>query len=112
MGRRNGNGQPQYPSIENLVPSDNDLVQLGLSVEQRFLELTESYIRIKGIRLVIPTSLQPDAMRWRRMVMRHRNGDYRNTPSELKATRAFAQWTLDINCEMRGQVKQQIVWKS
>jgi hypothetical protein len=84
---------------------------LAIAVEMRFLELCEAYLRIKGERLKIPDSLLPDARRWRAMLVRHRRGDLRCTPSELKATKAFADWTVKVNCEMRNQPAKKVEWE-
>lgn len=36
---------------------------------------------------------------------------FRSTDAEKQATRNVAQWTLDLNCQLRGQPSKQLTWK-
>ena len=87
-----------------------DDIGLATAVESRFLDLCGAYKRIKGVKLTIPLDLLEDAKMWRAMRRRHMSGDFRNTDAELQATQVMAQWTLDVNCEMRNQVSKRLVW--
>lgn len=89
-----------------LKPSEQDTVALAMAVDDRFLDLCEAWVRIKGVEMPVPESLNQDMLRWREMRVRHKQGDFRNTDSELKSTKAVAQWTLDMNADLRGQKKQ------
>lgn len=90
--------------------SGPDDIQLGLEIEIRFVELCETYKRIKGKVLLPPTDLHKDFVLWRVMRMRHKKGDARHTEDEMKATQAVAQWTVDIHRELRGQSPVRVVW--
>ena len=94
-----------------LHPSDLDTVELGQAVEDRFLDLCGTYLRIRGETLPIPQQLYPDMLRWREMRVRHRAGDLRNTESELRSVKALAQWTVDENLALRGQQAVVVEWK-
>lgn len=91
-----------------LVRSVADTVALAQAVEERFLDLCGSWLRIRGVEMPIPTSLDSDLLRWREMRVRHKRGDLRNTEAELKSTKAVAQWTLQMNAELRGQKQQKL----
>jgi len=83
-------------------------VMFGEVVESRFLDLSGSWQRVKGADIPIPHSLNPDILRWREMRVRHKRGDFRHTDAELKSTKNIAQWTLDMNADLRGQKKQKL----
>ena len=104
------NGHQHFPDI--LIPSDEDCVALADAVESRFLDLCGAYQKIKGKKLIPPPTLRVDLLRWRQMRVRHLSGDLRHSVAELKSTRAAAQWTCDVNAEMRNQVKAAVPWKS
>lgn len=87
-----------------------DTYQLCQAVEERFIDLTHAHRRIRGTDLIPPPSLDKDMLLWRTMAVRFKNGDMRNTQSELIALQNIAQWTLDVNCELRNQPKQIIQW--
>lgn len=89
-----------------LMWSVPDTVCLAQAVEERFLDLCGSWLRVKGVELLVPRSMDLDMFRWRQMRVRHWSGDFRNTEAELKSTKNIAQWTLDQNADLRGQKKQ------
>lgn len=97
--------------LDQLVPADKDIVSLGLAVEQRFLEVMDLSQKITGLPLPIPQSIDRTMFYWRRMLVRFRQGDFRYSDSEKKATREMAQWTLDHNCRLRNQKAQVLEWK-
>lgn len=88
--------------VNNGVP-DTSLVDGTYQVEQRFLDLTHSYLRIKGEELPIPPEIDADMFRWRELSVRLRGGDFRYRPSEVKALKNIAQWTLVENAKLRNQ---------
>lgn len=100
-------------SLENdiLMPSDRDIVELSRAVQDRFLDLCNAYLRIRGVQLVPPEGIKSDMLRWRRMVARHSVGNMHHTQSEKLSLRSVAQWTLDTNCRIRNQPTTTIVWK-
>lgn len=91
-----------------LQTSTPDTVALADAVEGRFLDLCGSWLRVKGVEMPIPSSLDADMLRWREMRIRHLSGDFRNTEAELKSTKVFAQFTLDMNADLRGQTKKKL----
>ena len=94
-----------------MLPSDHDAVELGKAVEERFLTVCELHERKYDTPINLPNDLDSDLLLWRRMRVRHNQGDYRNSRAELKATRSVAQWVMDTNCELRGQAKQTLQWR-
>ena len=94
-----------------LTLSTIDTVELCRAVQQRFLDLCEAFLRIRGVRLVPPTELDQSLLYWRQMVVRHKGGDYSNTDDELRATKIVAQWTVDVNRAMRNQKPLEVAWK-
>ena len=94
-----------------LRPSTPDDFELASAVEDRFLVICQTHLRMHGEELDIPMSLAADFKRWREMRVRHKSGDLRNTEAELKSVQTVAQWVLDKNSELRGQEKKVIQWK-
>lgn len=94
-----------------LLPSIQDTVILAEAVESRFLDLCGAHQRIKGEELLPPPDLNSAVLLWRRMRVRHKRGDFRNSRSELQATRTIAQWTMDVHCELRNQPKKTLQWR-
>lgn len=83
---------------------------LCVEVERRFLDLTETYYRIKGVQLLPPKEMNKDILLWREMAVRFKKRDYRCTRGEILALRTVAQWTLDENCKLRNQPRKTLVW--
>jgi len=96
--------------MSGLKPSVPDTIALSSAVQSRFLDLCEAYLRIRGVELSPPPSLDADMLRWRTMAVRFKKGDFRNSEGELKALRTIAQWTLDENSELRNQPKVSVDW--
>ena len=93
-----------------LIKSSIDTIQLGHAVEVRFVELTGSWLRIMGVELIPPQDLDKDMLLWRTMSLRHQKADFRNSLEELQATRRIAQWTVNMNCQLRNQPIKQVEW--
>lgn len=106
MSRNNG-----ARFLNRLLPATPDTYQLCIEVERRFLDVCESYMRIRGVQIPLPADLSADMYRWRQMAVRFKQGDHRHTEAELKSLRAIAQWTLDVNCDLRNQPHKKIEWK-
>lgn len=86
-----------------LGPSAQDDIALSDAVEERFLTLSGTYLRVKHEELPIPADMNYDMLRWRKMRVRHKRGDFRHSAAELKSVQVIAQWTLDVNRELRNQ---------
>lgn len=108
MSKRNGHHRIHRNTLR---PSTQDTIALGDAVESRFLDLSETYFRIRKVRLLIPVWIDGDFLRWRMMRVRHKSGDFRNTEAELKSVQEVAQWTLDVNSELRNQPTKVMKWK-
>ena len=102
-----GNGH----SSEGLRPSSEDTVALGEAVQSRLEELKLAYVRITHELLTMPNEMKSAFLLWTTMRKRHQRRDLRSTPGEEKATRHLAQWTLDVNADLRNQKRTKIVWK-
>ncbi len=59
----------------------------------------------------ISQELARDIRLWKQMLVRHSNGDFRHSDAEKRATRNVAQWTVDLNCMLRGQDSRTLTWK-
>lgn len=93
-----------------LRPSKRDAVHLGVAVQERFLTVIERHLRVYGVPAIPPSELTSDMVLWRTMVLRHRDGDYRNTDDEWHATTRIADWTLKINELCTGQKLAKADW--
>ncbi len=93
-----------------LCASTPDTIALAEAVESRFLTLCEGWLHKRGVKISVPKSIDGDLLRWRQMCVRHKKGDRRNTVSEINSTKAIAQWTVTMNCELRGQPDKQMSW--
>ncbi len=107
MSKRND--KSHIPGI--MLQSKPDDVQLAAAVEEKFLDLCGTHLRLKRERLIIPESLDRDLLRWRQMRMRHKSGDLRHTEMEMRSVRAVADWTLEVNAELRNQKKHIMEWR-
>jgi len=93
-----------------LSVSSKDTITLASCVENRMLELFQSHPKYTGTPLEIPHDILRDIKLWREMRKRHKRNDFRNTHSELKATRIVAQFTIDVHMRIRGQEPVKVVW--
>lgn len=95
-----------------LQKSTPDDVMLAFKVEEKFIEICGLYERINHLALVPPIHLNAAMVRWRRLCVRHKSGDYRHSKSEIAATQDIADWTLIMNAELRGQKQiQKVDWR-
>ena len=95
--------------LNKLEPTNPDTYALCHAVQDRFIDLCAAHERIKGTKLVPPKELDKDMLLWRTMAVRFKEGDLRNTHSELIALENVAQWTLDVNCALRNQPPQKFI---
>lgn len=93
-----------------LKPSKPDDIHLCEAVAHRILELQGLTVRLTGMDLVIPEELRRDQVRYMRMIGRFQDGDFRHTPSEMQSLKTIAQWTVDLNCMLRGQEPKIVQW--
>jgi hypothetical protein len=110
MSKRNGKSKNIHS--DNLKPSSEDVRALAESIEPRFVQVCETYGRKWGDGQVprIDAEMQKHFERWRQVVVRHRQGDYRHSLSEYKSMKAVAQWTVDENCKLCRQPSKLIEW--
>jgi hypothetical protein len=108
MSKRNGR---VHKGPEILVHSDPDTVSLVQAIGERINTVFDTYRRTRGMDLAVPDSLQPDMLRFIAMADRHQHGDFRNYPSEAKAARTVAQWSVTVYRALRGQKDEKIQWR-
>lgn len=106
MTRRNG----RHHQPDALRTSTFDDASLCRAVEVRFKWLLADWLRIRGEPLSVPNNLYADMFRWRTMAVRHKGGDLRDTPSEIKSLRAVAQWTVSVNRALHNQEPVTVDW--
>ena len=109
MSNSNGRKKKDIRHSNMLRPSI-EVAKFGGELENRFLDLCESYLRITGNPLVVPKSLDADMLLWRTMMVRHKKVDFRNTEDEFKSLKNIAQWTVDVNNKIRNQEPKTIDW--
>jgi hypothetical protein len=85
-----------------------DEVMLCQKVEGGFLTICAEHKRQHGMELEIPASLDKDILRWRQMAVRYKRGDMRHTEAEYKSLKVIAQWTVSVNCKLRGQPDKKV----
>jgi hypothetical protein len=107
MSKRNGHSRIH---TNTLHPSSQDTIALCMAVQERFLNLCGTYLRVNGVELPVPQWLDKEFLNWRGMAVRHKKGDFRNNEAELKSLRVVAQWTLDMNCTLRNQPRKVMDW--
>ena len=91
--------------------SCNDDIALSQEVYGRFCDLCAAWEKIRGEQLIPPKDLDGDLLRWRQMAVRHKRKDYRNTDAELDSLHVVAQWTVNMNCDLRGQPRKEVKWR-
>jgi len=109
--KKNGKHKPiRHP--DRLVDSDADMINLCAVVVNNYNRLLGTYKRLSGTDLMIPSDMLSVQKLVTKLMQRYERGDFRNSDSEKSALRNFAQWTVDVNAELRGQeVVTQIQWK-
>lgn len=88
-----------------MIKSTADDIALGEAILERLPGLQGLHIRVCGTDLVMPPEIADDYLRMVSMITRHRTGDFRHHEIEARSTRSFAQWTLDVNSQLRNQPK-------
>jgi hypothetical protein len=95
---------------DRLQPSPPDLVALGEAVVVRDEEVRALHLRTKNVPLRTPDGMERARQLAAQMITRHRQRDYRHRDSELVAIREYAQWTVDIKCQLCNQPPKKIDW--
>ena len=104
-----GNGQVIHGDV--LKPSNPNYKGLTEAIGNQFLTVCELYGRNTGGQpFPVPKEMEVHFHRWREMVLRHRKGDFRNSPSEWASMKVVAQYVFDWHCKLRGQLLQCLVW--
>ena len=93
-----------------MAPSSQDSVHLAAALETRFLDLCATYKRTNGTELPISHDIRHAVIAWRKVVIRFKQGDFRNSPDEDKAMKEFAQWLVDQNNTLKGQPPKTVEW--
>lgn len=101
------NGHAHYAILSK---STLDTIELAKAVEERFLLVFHTHMKMCGMQLTVPHELKKDMIRWRQMCVRHKRQDFRNTLSELESTKSVAQWTVDIHRSLRKQKPAKVAW--
>ena len=106
MSKKNG----RAIHSKSLRPSSHDEISLCLAVDDRYRKLCQTHASVKGSALTPPTSLDVDMLYWRETFVRYRKGDFRTSEFELESLHTIAQWTVDVNCELRNQPAKKLEW--
>ena len=93
-----------------LIPSDPDMVSLCAAVATNYNKLVQSYERIKHEPLLISNDMESTVQRVMVLVARYEQDDFRHCESDKKALRALAQWTINVNCDIRNQEPRILSW--
>ena len=107
--RHKRNGKPRH--FDRMEPSSPDVVALAEAMEPRFLNVCELQGRESGGGDVqVPQDLEVHFIKWREVLVRHRSGDRRNTPSEYESLKLVAQWTVSEKCRLCKQPDKILQW--
>lgn len=91
-----------------LKPSCEGVMKMVQALDPRFLGLCKFHMKTVGSPLNVPKTLEGDFLRWRKVAIRHQQGDFRNSEAEWQSMCEIAQWTLDVNCQLRNQEPKQL----
>ncbi len=83
-------------------------VRAAIEVDFRVRAVLMLYGRTTGMEFEPDADLRGDMLKWRAMLMRHANNDYRHTDDEMKAMTAVAQWSLALNAKLRNQAPPKV----
>lgn len=89
--------------MAQLFKSSPDQIGIVYEVNQRLIELDGSLLRVRGSGLFIAPSLEKDFERFQAVKTRHQSNDFRHSAAEMASVATIAQWSLDLNCELRNQ---------
>ena len=93
-----------------LFPSkDDDLGLVGV-LQDKFLDVCEMHRREKQIDLPIPADIEGHMKIWRVVFARFAHGHREHTKNEMKSVREFAQWLLDVRCDLCKQDRKVMEW--
>ena len=94
-----------------LLNSKKDDIRLVDAIAERARTLVSLHLRVKGVALHPPGDLLKDFSLFNEVMDRYRGKDYRHTDDEMRSIRRIAQWTLDLNAELRNQEKTVMEWR-
>ena len=104
-----GNGRVIHG--DRLEPSNPNYRELAEMIGEQFLVDCELHGRMTGdLQFPVPKEMEGHFLRWRNVLLRHRKGDYRNSPSEWASIKVVAQFVFDRYCRLRGQPVRELVW--
>lgn len=86
-----------------LIDSSPATVTFIKVVNNQFIDVLNTYLRVHGVELVPPRSLDRDMLLWRTVVVRYKSGDCRHTQDEYESIKRIAQWIYEIHCGLTGQ---------
>jgi len=104
----NRNGKVIHGSL--LKPSSPDSISLCNAVEEKFKLLCSMFFNMRGVHLIIPEYLNADMLNWRKMAVRFKRGDFRNTDGERESLINIAKWTLDVKSKLSNQPTPRVDW--
>ena len=91
------------PQLHNSSP---DQIAIVYELNQRLIELDGTLLRVRGSGLFVAPSLEKDFERFEEVKFRHQKNDFRHSAAEMQSVATIAQWSLDINSELRNQPRQ------
>jgi len=104
-----GNGQTIHGDM--LKPSNPHYKGLLEEIGEQFLTVCELHGRQTGKpQFSVPKNMEQHFMRWRQMLLRHRKGDFRNSPSEWASVKEVAEYVYRWHCKLRGQPVKEMAW--
>lgn len=94
-----------------MVNSDKDFIGLVAAVRDRTSQLRFDYARIMGVALVPDEYIYRCLKTVEKICSRHVLGDLRHDPNDVKLVRDAAQWSISVNCVLRGQEEISMQWR-
>lgn len=96
--------------FNRLFESNEGHVQFVDAIVERVEIVRNLHLRLRGSLLDTPPDMSTDMRRFMTLLDRYSQGDMRHSRAELQACRTIAQWTVDINCELRNQPRKEVQW--
>ena len=110
MSKRDKKPKSELVHTNVLVPSSAATVGVISTIQDRFVDTLNMYLRVRDVELVPPKDLDRDMLLWRTMVVRYKQGDYRHTADEYESAKRVADWVHKIHCELTNQTYVPIEW--
>lgn len=93
-----------------LRPARPDDIALAAELKPRFIEVVDTYARLRGVKYTFTEDIKKAVGLWRTAVARLERGDDRVRDDEVQAMRDVAQWTLDVKAELTNSKPKKIEW--